>query len=114
MNAIMKNLKRISCFVFKTHAIVNSISPDLKLNKGPLSQAFLEKAGPKLQEELTRSGQGVSVDVGTILQTSGCNLNSRHVFHVVPPPWKSNNSAWSLKVGLCIFWEWGSSLNFLP
>lgn len=81
-----------------THAIVNSISPDLKLNKGPLSQAFLEKAGPKLQEELTRSGQGVSVDVGTILQTSGCNLNSRHVFHVVPPPWKSNNSAWSLKI----------------
>ncbi|XP_029400588.1 protein mono-ADP-ribosyltransferase PARP14 isoform X2 [Mus pahari] len=82
----------------KTHAVVNSISPDLKLNKGPLSQAFLEKAGPELQEELTKAGQGVSVNVGMILQTSGCNLNSRHVFHVVSPPWKRDNSAWSLKI----------------
>ncbi|XP_031219644.1 protein mono-ADP-ribosyltransferase PARP14 isoform X2 [Mastomys coucha] len=82
----------------KTHAVVNSISSDLILNQGPLSQAFLEKAGPELQEELTKAGQGVSVNVGTILQTSGCNLNSRHVFHVVTPQWKSNNSAWSLKV----------------
>ncbi|XP_028608059.1 protein mono-ADP-ribosyltransferase PARP14 [Grammomys surdaster] len=82
----------------KTHAIVNSISPDLILNKGPLSQALLEKAGPELQEELTEAGQGVSVNVGTILQTSGCNLNSRHIFHVVTPQWKSNNSAWSLKI----------------
>ncbi|XP_034371290.1 protein mono-ADP-ribosyltransferase PARP14 [Arvicanthis niloticus] len=82
----------------QTHAIVNSISPDLILNKGPLSQALLEKAGPELQEELTEAGQGVSVSVGTILQTSGCNLNSHHIFHVVTPQWKSNNSAWSLKI----------------
>ncbi|GAB1300238.1 Protein mono-ADP-ribosyltransferase PARP14 [Apodemus speciosus] len=82
----------------KTHAIVNSISSDLLLKRGPLSQAVLEKAGPELQEELTKAGQGVSVNVGTILQTSGCNLNSRHIFHVVTPHWKSDNSAWSLKI----------------
>lgn len=111
MDAFMKILKRISGFVFKTHAIVNSVSSDLMLERGPLSQAVLEKAGPELQEELTRVGQRVSVRVGAILQTSGCNLNSRHVFHVVTPHWKRDNNASSLKVGLCIFWERRSSLN---
>ncbi|XP_052014480.1 protein mono-ADP-ribosyltransferase PARP14 isoform X2 [Apodemus sylvaticus] len=82
----------------KTHAIVNSISSDLILKRGPLSHAVLEKAGPELQEELTKAGQGVSISVGTILQTSGCNLNSRHIFHVVTPHWKKDNSAWSLKI----------------
>ncbi|XP_051005825.1 protein mono-ADP-ribosyltransferase PARP14-like [Acomys russatus] len=81
----------------KTHIIVNSVPLNLALNIGPLSQALLEKAGPQLQEELDNVGQGVSVNVGTILQTSGCNLNCRHVFHVVVPPWKSNNTTWSLK-----------------
>ncbi|XP_048202716.1 protein mono-ADP-ribosyltransferase PARP14 isoform X2 [Perognathus longimembris pacificus] len=74
----------------KTHVIVNSISSDLVLGSGPLSQAFLEKAGPKLQEELKAAGQGVAVGVGTILQTSGCNLDCRHVLHVVAPMWRSN------------------------
>lgn len=82
----------------EAHVIVNSVSSDLILNKGPLSQAFLESAGPQLQEELTKAGQGVSVSVGTVLQTSGCNLNSRYIFHVVTPPWKSNKSEWSLKI----------------
>ncbi|XP_012874869.1 PREDICTED: poly [ADP-ribose] polymerase 14-like [Dipodomys ordii] len=75
----------------ETHVIVNSISPDLVLDRGPLSQAFLEKAGSKLQEELKAAGQGVTVSVGTILQTSGCNLDCHHVLHVVAPTWKINN-----------------------
>lgn len=82
----------------KTHVIVNSIPMDLALNRGPLSQALLDKAGPELQEELNEAGQGVSVSEGTILQTSGCNLSCRRIFHVVIPQWKHNNSAWSVKI----------------
>ncbi|XP_049989289.1 protein mono-ADP-ribosyltransferase PARP14-like [Alexandromys fortis] len=82
----------------KTDVVVNSIPSDLALNKGPLSKALLEKAGPKLQKELNEAGQGVSVKEGTILQTSGCNLNCHHVFHVVVPQWKVNDTAWSLKI----------------
>ncbi|XP_041529394.1 protein mono-ADP-ribosyltransferase PARP14-like [Microtus oregoni] len=82
----------------KTHVIINSIHTDLSLNKGHISKALLEKAGPKLQKELNEEGQGVSVKAGTILQTSGCNLNCHHVFHVVAPQWKLNDTAWSLKI----------------
>ncbi|CAO2631689.1 Protein mono-ADP-ribosyltransferase PARP14 [Lemmus lemmus] len=82
----------------KTDVVVTTIPSDLVLNKGPLSKALLEKAGPELQKELNEAGQGVSVKAGTILQTSGCNLNCQHVFHVVVPQWKSDNSAWSLKI----------------
>ncbi|XP_017656057.1 protein mono-ADP-ribosyltransferase PARP14 [Nannospalax galili] len=82
----------------QAHVIVNSIPSDLALNKGPLSQAFLEKAGPELQEELNEVAQGYYVNVGTILSTSGCNLPCRQVFHVVAPQWKTNNTAWSLKI----------------
>ncbi|XP_041529409.1 protein mono-ADP-ribosyltransferase PARP14-like [Microtus oregoni] len=82
----------------KNDVIVNSIPSDLALNKGPLSKALLEKAGPELQKELNEAGEGVSIKAGTILQTSGCNLNCHHVFHVVAPQWKVNNSAWSLKI----------------
>ncbi|XP_075808171.1 protein mono-ADP-ribosyltransferase PARP14-like [Microtus pennsylvanicus] len=81
-----------------TDVIVTSIPSDLALNKGPLSKALLEKAGPELQKELNEAGQGVSVKEGTILQTSGCNLNCHHVFHVVIPQWKVNDTAWSLKI----------------
>lgn len=113
MNALTKALKRIFGFVFKTDVVVTSIPLDLALNKGPLSQALLERAGPQLQEELNEAGQGVTVGVGTILQTSGYNLNCRHVLHVVVPQWKVNNSAWSLKVrpSFIFFRKWGCSLD---
>ncbi|KAM5281104.1 protein mono-ADP-ribosyltransferase PARP14-like [Ctenodactylus gundi] len=73
------------------HVAVNSVPSNLSLNHGPLCKAFLEAAGPKLQEELDAAGQGVTVDVGTILQTSGCNLQCRHVLHVVAPQWQGDN-----------------------
>ena len=113
MNAFTKNLKGIFGFVFKTDVIVTSIPSDLVLNKGPLSKALLEKAGPELQKELNEAGQGISVKAGTILQTSGCNLNCHHVFHVVVPQWKVNDTAWSLKVGPSFTSSrtWGSSLD---
>ncbi|XP_069331213.1 protein mono-ADP-ribosyltransferase PARP14-like [Eulemur rufifrons] len=77
----------------KTDVVVNSIPSDLALNRGPLSQALLEKAGPELKKELDVAGQGVSVSVGTVLQTSGCNLHCQWVLHVVAPEWRSNDTS---------------------
>ncbi|XP_020007209.2 protein mono-ADP-ribosyltransferase PARP15 isoform X2 [Castor canadensis] len=76
----------------KTQVIVNSVPSDLRLNRGPLSQALLEKAGPKFQEELDAAGQRVTVRLGTILQTSGCNLHCHCVLHVVTPDWRINST----------------------
>ncbi|XP_057553363.1 protein mono-ADP-ribosyltransferase PARP14 [Hippopotamus amphibius kiboko] len=76
-----------------TDVVVNSIPSDLELNSGPLSKALLEKAGQKLQEELKTAGQGVSVDVGTVLQTSGCNLHCQRVLHVVAPDWRRDKAS---------------------
>lgn len=91
-------MKPIVDFVFKTDVVVNSIPLDLELNRGPLSKALLEKAGPKLQEELKIVGQGVAVEMGTVLQTSGCNLPCQCVLHVVAPDWGNGNAS-SHKVG---------------
>lgn len=91
-------MKEIVGFVFKTDVVVNSISSDLMLNREPLSRALLEKAGPKLQEELNTTGQRMSINVGTVLQTSGCNLHCQRVLHVVAPDWE-NGSTSSHKVG---------------
>ncbi|XP_060053091.1 protein mono-ADP-ribosyltransferase PARP14-like [Erinaceus europaeus] len=76
-----------------TDVVVNSIPSDLALNRGPLSQALLNKAGPKLQEELNTLGQAVTVHPGTILQTSGYNLHCSHVLHVVAPFWSENSTS---------------------
>nr|XP_031536359.1 protein mono-ADP-ribosyltransferase PARP14 isoform X2 [Vicugna pacos] len=86
-------LKQTVGFVFKTDVIVNSIPSNLELNRGPLSKALLEKAGPKLQEELNTAGQGMSAGSGTVLQTTGCNLPCRRVLHVVAPDWRSDNTS---------------------
>ncbi|XP_054431186.1 protein mono-ADP-ribosyltransferase PARP14 [Pteronotus mesoamericanus] len=75
-----------------TDVVVNSISCDLELNQGPLSQSLLEKAGPDLQKELHRTEQVFPVDVGTVLQTSGCNLHCHRVLHVVAPQWNNTSS----------------------
>ncbi|XP_023372064.1 poly [ADP-ribose] polymerase 14 [Otolemur garnettii] len=89
---VNQNLK-IFAFLFKTDVIVNSVSSDLALDRGPLSNALLVKAGPELQKELDAAAQGRAVRVGTVLQTSGCNLHCRHVLHVVAPEWRSNNTS---------------------
>ncbi|XP_070262430.1 protein mono-ADP-ribosyltransferase PARP14-like isoform X2 [Myotis yumanensis] len=79
-----------------TDVIVNSIPRDLNLNSGPLSQALLAKAGPNLQKELNAAAQGIAVDVGTILQTTGQSV-SYQVLHVVAPNWNNGNTS-SLKI----------------
>ena len=104
-------MKQIVGFVFKTHVVVNSMSSDLELDRGPLSKALLEKAGQKFQEELKTAGQGVVVDVGTVLQTSGCNLRCHHVLHVVAPNWNNKPSSRKVGPGFKFSRKLGSSLN---
>ncbi|XP_045858583.1 protein mono-ADP-ribosyltransferase PARP15 isoform X2 [Meles meles] len=72
---------------FQAHVIVNTVSQTLQLGNGPLSRAILQKAGPKLQEELYAVKQGTVEKIGSIFITSGCNLNCQAVFHVVAPTW---------------------------
>ncbi|XP_023613072.1 poly [ADP-ribose] polymerase 14-like [Myotis lucifugus] len=72
--------------------VVNSIPRDLDLNSETLSQALLAKAGPYLQKELNAAAQGMAVDVGTILQTTGYNV-SYQVLHVVAPSWKNGDTS---------------------
>ncbi|KAF6120826.1 poly(ADP-ribose) polymerase family member 14 [Phyllostomus discolor] len=76
-----------------TDVVVNSIPSNLELNRGPLSSALLAKAGPDLQKELYTAEQNLPVGVGTILQTSGCNLHCHHVLHVVAPDWNNDNTS---------------------
>ncbi|XP_032190897.1 protein mono-ADP-ribosyltransferase PARP15 isoform X3 [Mustela erminea] len=72
---------------FQAHVIVNTVSQTLQLGNGPLSRAILQKAGPKLQQELYAVKQGAVEKIGSIFITSGCNLNCQAVFHVVAPTW---------------------------
>ncbi|XP_049641822.1 protein mono-ADP-ribosyltransferase PARP14-like [Suncus etruscus] len=76
-----------------TDVIVNSISSDLELKSGTLSQALLKEAGPELQNEVYRTVKLVTVNVGTVLQTSGCNLPCKHVLHVVLPDWMDDSTS---------------------
>lgn len=94
-------------FFFKTEVIVNSISSDLELDRGPLSRALLKSAGLELQKELNRVGKDTTVDVGTVLQTSGCNLSCLCVLHVVAPDWRDDSaSAHRVSSGLSVPGNW--------
>lgn len=55
----------------------------------------------------------MTVDVGTVLQTSGCNLPCKHVLHVVLPDWMDDSTS-SHKVGpgLTVIWKLGGPLGF--
>ncbi|XP_021548338.1 protein mono-ADP-ribosyltransferase PARP15 [Neomonachus schauinslandi] len=72
---------------FQADVIVNTVPMNLQLGGGTLSQALLQKAGPKLQEELYATRQGTEEEVGSIFMTSGCNLSCQAVLHVVAPEW---------------------------
>ncbi|XP_041057609.1 poly(ADP-ribose) polymerase family member 14-related sequence 1 isoform X2 [Carcharodon carcharias] len=67
--------------------IVNVIGMDFDLTGGAVSQALLEKAGPKLQALLLNEKHSKKHAMGRIYETKGCNLNCEEVFHVVAPPW---------------------------
>ncbi|XP_069838588.1 protein mono-ADP-ribosyltransferase PARP9 [Dendropsophus ebraccatus] len=65
----------------KTEIIVNSVSSDLTLSRGVISQAIYSKAGAKLQEEIRKKGPGS----GHMIPTRGYNLSCGYVYHVILP-----------------------------
>uniref|UniRef100_A0A8C7ZG84 Poly [ADP-ribose] polymerase n=1 Tax=Oryzias sinensis TaxID=183150 RepID=A0A8C7ZG84_9TELE len=64
---------------------VNTIFSDLALNRGAVSTAILNVAGPKLQQLVT--AQKATGTEGEIIITDGCNLKSQKVFHAVATKW---------------------------
>ncbi|XP_039883588.1 protein mono-ADP-ribosyltransferase PARP14-like isoform X2 [Simochromis diagramma] len=68
-----------------TEVIVNSVPPNLNLNRGAVSKAILRAAGPKLQQSI--NAQGATGNVGEIIVTEGCQLKNKKVFHTVAPHW---------------------------
>lgn len=101
------NLKLISGDVLYIWAdvIVNTVPMNLQLGGGPLSRAFLQKAGPMLQKELDDSRRETEEKVGNVFMTSGCNLDCKAVLHAVAPDW--NNGAGTS-------WQVGNALNSPP
>nr|XP_042699053.1 protein mono-ADP-ribosyltransferase PARP14 isoform X1 [Chrysemys picta bellii]XP_042699054.1 protein mono-ADP-ribosyltransferase PARP14 isoform X2 [Chrysemys picta bellii] len=76
-----------------TDVIVNSVSRDLQLDKGPLSKALLSKAGPMLQAQLSEEGLEKVASEGSVFKTDGCNLGCRFVLHAIVPGWKNGEES---------------------
>ncbi|XP_041663634.1 poly(ADP-ribose) polymerase family member 14-related sequence 1 isoform X2 [Cheilinus undulatus] len=68
-----------------TEVVVNTITKDLDLSKGAVSNAIFRVAGPKLQQVVR--AKSPSGNVGEVIVTEGCNLKSKQVFHAVAPHW---------------------------
>ncbi|XP_043106139.1 protein mono-ADP-ribosyltransferase PARP14-like isoform X4 [Puntigrus tetrazona] len=71
--------------------IVNTISEDLDLSKGAVSNALLQTAGHQLQSEITRAARSKNVNYGEMVITNGYKLKCQKVFHVVCPFWKQGS-----------------------
>ncbi|XP_058644830.1 protein mono-ADP-ribosyltransferase PARP14-like [Onychostoma macrolepis] len=71
--------------------IVNTISEDLDLRKGAISQALLQTAGHQLQSEITRVARSKKVNYGEMVITDGYKLKCQKVFHIVCPFWKQGS-----------------------
>ncbi|XP_065837855.1 protein mono-ADP-ribosyltransferase PARP14-like isoform X2 [Oscarella lobularis] len=70
----------------KVDAIVNSTNKGLDLDSGQASKAISRAAGPGLQRECSQIvGNKGSLKPGYVYVTSGCNLPSSHVFHLLCP-----------------------------
>uniref|UniRef100_A0A8C1XM30 Poly [ADP-ribose] polymerase n=1 Tax=Cyprinus carpio TaxID=7962 RepID=A0A8C1XM30_CYPCA len=66
--------------------VVNTLSSDLNLTVGAISNALLKAAGPQLQVLLNQQVTG-SASNGAVFETAGVNLKNKLVFHVVVPHW---------------------------
>ncbi|TRZ02744.1 hypothetical protein DNTS_005427 [Danionella cerebrum] len=66
--------------------VVNTLSSDLNLGVGAISNALLKAAGPQLQVLLNQQVTG-SANIGAIFETAGANLKNKLVFHAVVPHW---------------------------
>ncbi|PKU32261.1 poly [Limosa lapponica baueri] len=76
-----------------TDAVVISVTRDLQLDKGLLSKALLNKAGPMLQMGLKEEGQGKIPEEGSVLKTEGYNLGCSVVLHAVVPAWSQKHAS---------------------
>ncbi|CAI5656799.1 unnamed protein product [Oreochromis niloticus] len=72
-----------------TEVIVNTVPPDLNLDRGTVSKAILRAAGPKLQQLI--NAQGATGNLGEIIVTEGCQLYSKKVFHAIAPHWDKDH-----------------------
>uniref|UniRef100_A0A8D0HJ09 Poly [ADP-ribose] polymerase n=1 Tax=Sphenodon punctatus TaxID=8508 RepID=A0A8D0HJ09_SPHPU len=70
-----------------TDIIVSSVGQDLQLDKGPLSNALLNKAGSMLQAQLDEEAKGGEVKEGSVFKTNGYNLGCSFVLHAIVPGW---------------------------
>lgn len=66
--------------------VVNTLSSDLNLTVGAISNALLKAAGPQLQVLLNQQVTG-SGKIGDVFETAGANLKNKLVFHAVVPHW---------------------------
>ncbi|NXJ64588.1 PAR14 polymerase, partial [Rostratula benghalensis] len=74
-----------------TDAVVISVTRDLQLDKGLLSKALLNKAGPMLQMDLKEEGQGIIPEEGSVLKTGGYHLGCSIVLHAIVPAWSQKH-----------------------
>ncbi|XP_048839122.1 protein mono-ADP-ribosyltransferase PARP14-like [Brienomyrus brachyistius] len=72
-----------------TTVIVNTISDDLNLNKGAVSQAILSAAGHKIQSAVYDKTRKSTIEYGSIVVTDGYGLKCEQVFHTVCPFWNN-------------------------
>ncbi|KAK7938886.1 hypothetical protein WMY93_002212 [Mugilogobius chulae] len=64
----------------KMDVIVNTIGTDRNLNVGHVSKMLLQKAGPKLQQEISKASFS-----GSVLITRGFGLGCKEVYHTCCP-----------------------------
>lgn len=64
--------------------VVNTLSSDLNLGVGAISNALLKAAGPQLQVLLNQQVTGTA-NTGAVFETAGANLKNKLVFHAVIP-----------------------------
>ncbi|XP_076023922.1 poly(ADP-ribose) polymerase family member 14-related sequence 1 isoform X2 [Genypterus blacodes] len=83
-----------------TEVTVNTVSEDLVLGRGAISNAIFTAAGRKLQQLINQ--QQPSGNVGDIIVTNGCELMSSQIFHAVAPSW-DNGQGQSEKILTGIF-----------
>ncbi|XP_043929618.1 protein mono-ADP-ribosyltransferase PARP14-like [Protopterus annectens] len=70
-----------------TDVVVNTVSKNLDLASGAVSNALLQKAGPRLQSFIREEAKSKVVEEGSVLVTDGANLDCSKVFHVIAPYW---------------------------
>ncbi|XP_050975058.1 LOW QUALITY PROTEIN: protein mono-ADP-ribosyltransferase PARP9-like [Labeo rohita] len=66
----------------KADVIVNTIATNCDLSKGEISKAILNKAGKKIQEEISRMRNPINFSGGHLYSTNGHGLGCHSVYHI--------------------------------